>query len=441
MKRMTKVWGMLCLAGLLISLYLGVSFLVPKQGKIILTFGMFSGNQSDVPNDDCYKIIDETIKEFEKEYPNVKVKYTSGILKEDYSEWLSNQALNGALPDVFMVLPEDFTTFASIGILKNLETMLKADASLKKDAFYQGCYDAGTYKGNQYALPYESVPSLMLVNETLLEKNNISLPDNRWTWNDFYNICKKITKDTNGDGKTDQFGVYDYSWIDAIYSNGGGIFNGSGTSCNITNPSVEDAILFARNIYQLSGRQSPTSEDVDKGNIAFRPVTFSEFRTYKPYPWRINKYFDFEWDCIPLPEGPDGKNLSETETMLMGINARSEHGGLAWNFLKKLTYDEEVQQKIFQYSKGISPLKKVTDSEKTEEILKNSIGDDTTVQVSMLNQIMESAARKEKFQQYDTVIDYMDGEILRLFQEEGDFDMNLLHLKKKIDRMLKENLE
>ena len=54
---------------------------------------------------------------------------------------------------------------------------------------------------------------------------------------------------------------------------------------------------------------------------------------------------------------------------------------------------------------------------------------------------MESAARKEKFQQYDTVIDYMDGEILRLFQEEGDFDMNLLHLKKKIDRMLKENLK
>ena len=83
----------------------------------------------------------------------------------------------------------------------------------------------------------------------------------------------------------------------------------------------------------------------------------------------------------------------------------------------------------------------MTNSEKTEEILKNSIGDDTTVQVSMLNQIMESAARKEKFQQYDTVIDYMDGEILRLFQEEGDFDMNLLHLKKKIDKMLKENLE
>ena len=56
-KRMTKVWGMLCLAGLLISLYLGVSFLVPKQGKIILTFGMFSGNQSDVPNETAIRLL------------------------------------------------------------------------------------------------------------------------------------------------------------------------------------------------------------------------------------------------------------------------------------------------------------------------------------------------------------------------------------------------
>ena len=438
MKRMVKIWGSLCLAGLLISAYLGVSFVVPKQGKIVLTFGMFSGNQSDVPNDDCYKIIDETIQEFEKEYPNVEVQYVSGILKEDYSEWISNQALNGTLPDVFMILPEDFTTFASVGVLKNLDTMLKADSSLEKEEFYQGCYDAGTYRGSQYALPYESVPNLMLVNKTLLKKNHIVLPDNRWTWDDFYNICKKVTKDTNGDGKTDQFGVYDYRWVDAIYSNGGDIFNESGTSCNITNHSVEDAILFARDIYQLSGIQNPTSDDFDKGKVAFRPITFSEFRTYKPYPWKINKYFDFQWDCIPLPEGPDKESVTETETMLMGINAKSEHSAVAWNFLKKLTYDKEVQQKIFQYSKGLSPLKKVTNSAKTEQILKNSVGDDTVVQVSLLNQIMERAAKKEKFQQYDTAIDYMDGEILKLFQEEGDFDMNLLRLKKKMDRMLKE---
>ena len=203
MKKMTVWWKNLCLLGLLISVVLGISMLLPKQGKKVITFGMFSGNQSDVPNDDCYKIIDETIEEFEQEYPNVEIRYISGILKEDYSEWLSRQSLNGTLPDVFMVLPEDFTTFASVGVLKNLDTMLEADSSFREQDFYQGCYDAGEYQGHQYALPYESVPTLMLVNKTLLKKNNIVLPDNSWTWDDFYDICKKITKDIDGDGKTD----------------------------------------------------------------------------------------------------------------------------------------------------------------------------------------------------------------------------------------------
>ena len=378
----------------------------------------------------CFKNVNEYMKAY------LALSKSGNLTEDEQKQWkdllvrnltLKKRSEEKKRKDILVNSEKHLLTFNIVG---NFLDTYKIAMFLRKNGF-----DVNVSNGN---VGLTDINSYMMAYK-LLKKNNISLPDNRWTWKDFYNICKKITKDTNNDGKTDQFGVYDYSWIDAIYSNGGGIFNGSGTSCNITNPSVEDAILFARNIYQLSGRQSPTSEDFDKGNIAFRPVTFSEFRTYKPYPWRINKYFDFEWDCIPLPEGPDGKNLSETETMLMGINAKSEHGGLAWNFLKKLTYDEEVQQKIFQYSKGISPLKKVTNSEKTEEILKNSIGDDTTVQVSMLNQIMESAARKEKFQQYDTVIDYMDGEILRLFQEEGDFDMNLLHLKKKIDRMLKEN--
>ena len=356
--------------------------------------------------------------------------------------WWKNLCFFGLLISVILgisfLLPEDFTTFASVGVLKNLDTMMEADSSFREQDFYQGCYDAGEYQGHQYALPYESVPTLMLVNKTLLKKNDIVLPDNSWTWDDFYDICKKITKDIDGDGKTDQFGVYDYSWMDAIYSNGGGVFDESGTTCNITNPSVENAILFARDIYLLSGIQNPTADDFDKGQIAFRPITFSEFRTYKPYPWKINKYFDFEWDCIPLPDGPDGENMSETETMLMGINAKSEHSAIAWNFLKKLTYDERVQKKIFQYSKGISVLKNVTNSEETEQILKNSVGDDTVVQVSLLDEIMERAAKKEKFQQYDTVVDYMDGEIIKLFLEEGDFDMNLMKLKKKIDKMLKE---
>lgn len=63
--------------------------------------------------------------------------------------------------------------------------MSKSIKQFKKSNYYKGSYDAGTYKGTQYALPYESVPTLMLVNKTLLKKEHIKMPGNHWTWNDF----------------------------------------------------------------------------------------------------------------------------------------------------------------------------------------------------------------------------------------------------------------
>lgn len=50
----------------------------------------------------------------------------------------------------------------------------------------------------------------MYVNKTLLEKEHIKIPSKNWTWDEFYDICEKVTKDTNKDGKLDQFGVYDF---------------------------------------------------------------------------------------------------------------------------------------------------------------------------------------------------------------------------------------
>lgn len=438
MSKMAIWWKRLIIAGLLLSI-LAIFFVVaPKEEKVVLTFGMFAGNQWDVPDDDCYKIIDETIEEFEKKYPNVEIQYDSGILKDDYSEYISQKALNGELPDVFMVLPEDFNTFSSVGLLKDLDFLIESDAGFDVKDFYEGSYDAGEFNGSQYALPYESVPTLMFVNKTLLEREGIQIPENQWTWEDFYDICQKVTKDTDGDGRIDQFGVYDYDWKDAVYSNGGRIFDQSGTECNITAEAVENAILFTRRVRELSGYQNPTSNDFDTGKIAFRPMKFSEFRTYKPYPWKINKYFEFQWDCIRLPQGPDGKNETSMDHLLMGISSETKHDQMAWEFLKMLTYNKDTQRKLFRYSQGVSPLKSVTNSEETERILREDMGEDTVVKVQLLNEVMGQAVETQKFRSYDTVLQFLDNEIDRLMEKDDNFDENILDIKGQADDMLNE---
>ena len=34
-------------------------------------------------------------------------------------------------------------------------------------------------------------------------------------------------------------------------------------------------------------------------------MQFSQYRTYKPYPYRVSKYSTFEWDVIEMPQSSE----------------------------------------------------------------------------------------------------------------------------------------
>jgi len=104
----------------------------------------------------------------------------------------------------------------------------------------------------------------MFVNKTLLEVSGIAMPDNDWTWEDFYNICAKVT---NVDSR--QYGVYGYSWLDALYSNGASLFSEDGRSCYLTEEKVLEAIQFTKRLMELNEGYSVTSRDFDVGKVAF----------------------------------------------------------------------------------------------------------------------------------------------------------------------------
>ena len=199
--------------------------IIYQPEKITIKLGVFSGSNWDVPSGESNQIVDNAIKIFEEIHPNVKVKYESGILKEDYSSWLADKILTGDTPDVYIILEEDFSLLSSIGALKNLNSYILKDKNFDEQEYYKSVLEAGTYNGYQYALPYECDPTLMFVNKTLLQKEGIEIPNNDWTLDDFYEICQKVTRDSNNDGIIDQYGCYDYDWLDSIYSHGIQIFN------------------------------------------------------------------------------------------------------------------------------------------------------------------------------------------------------------------------
>ena len=72
-----------------LSLVLIYCLINDPSRDITLTLGLYAGSSWDVPNGGSYQVIDQAIKKFEKKYPNVHVEYKSGIIKDDYSSWLS----------------------------------------------------------------------------------------------------------------------------------------------------------------------------------------------------------------------------------------------------------------------------------------------------------------------------------------------------------------
>ncbi|MFT4007325.1 MAG: extracellular solute-binding protein [Lacrimispora sp.] len=400
---------------------------------------MFTGSNWEVASANSFKIMDKAIARFEETHPGVKIHYYSGIAKEDYSEWCARKLLEGEMPDVFMVLDSDFEKFTSLGVMKDLDELMGRDGEFHKEDFFTTALNTGRYGGRQYALPYETVPTLMFVNKSLLAKENIPMPKEDWTWEDMYEICRKITKDTDKDGLLDQFGTYNYSWRDAFYTSGGKLYGESQEQLTFTDSRVLDAVKYIKRLNDLNKGQSVTQEDFNEGGVAFMPLTFAEYRTYKTYPYRIKKYTGFQWDCITFPSGEGGKNISKVDALLMGINSRTKHERLAWEFLKQLTYTGEMQMDVYRYSQGVPALKAVAASRERANIIQEDMDEgEQVISSTLLYNVIENGIIEPKFLQYQQVMSLADGEVSKILQENKNVDSSMKIFQRTVSKYLQQ---
>jgi multiple sugar transport system substrate-binding protein len=429
----------LCMSVFLGALIAAALIYRDQHRKIVLEFGMFTGSNWDVASANSFKIIDKAVKCFEESHPNVKIHYYSGIAKEDYSEWCARKLLEGKMPDVFMVLDSDFDKFTSLGVMKDLDGLMAGDHAFHKEDFFSTALNTGRRDGRQYALPYETVPTLMFVNKSLLAKENIQMPKEDWTWEDMYEICRKVTKDTDKDGLLDQFGTYNYSWRDAFYTSGGKLYDERQEQLSFTDSRVLDAIKYIKRLNDLNQGQSVTQEDFNEGGVAFMPLTFAEYRTYKTYPYRIKKYTRFQWDCITFPAGREGENISKVDALLMGINSKAKHERLAWEFLKQLTYTEEMQMDVFLYSQGVPALKSVASSKEGANIIQEDMDEgEQVISSTLLCNVIENGIIEPRLLQYQQVMNLADGEVSKILQENKNVDSSMKIFQRTISKYLQQ---
>lgn len=130
-----------------------------------------------------YTIVDDIIKAYEKENPNVDIQ-TEILGNEQYKEKVKVLSASNELPDVGITWAAGYMKPFVEG---NMFTSL--DDIIQEDQFVAGTLDAFSVDGSSYALPLELNITPVYYNKEIFEKHNLEAPE---TYDEFLNVVKTL---------------------------------------------------------------------------------------------------------------------------------------------------------------------------------------------------------------------------------------------------------
>ena len=430
---MTKKKKLTYLFIIIILLAVGIGLWVKhtQTRERTLTIGIYTGSSWDVPSGKPYHMIDYTIKKFKKEHPHTIIKYESGIRREDYRNWLSEKIIEEQMPDLVIVPSHDFNLLASEGAFKNVGPMMSRD-KISSNEFYHSALEAGQYKKKQLALPYEANPTLMVMNKTLLSKLKLRSPNENWTPEKFYQTCHKVSHSNSG---KKYYGVTsNYNWQDAQLAYGNQLFSKDDNKLQLTSSKAHDGFSLTENLTNDVALRNVTSQLFDEGKVAFMPLGLAQYRTYTSYPYYITRDNNFRWGCTKMP-GIKGAKSTPMPTTLFAISSKAKNPGAAWQFMKLLCTDKDVQQELMKTNMGSSVLPSVVKSKKTQKILDKELIDHRNLAVKKLDVITKNGAVTPKFKDYNDKLDELDYKIQNALKA-GNLENQLFNIQSQVNQSI-----
>ncbi|WP_343246322.1 sugar ABC transporter substrate-binding protein [Diplocloster hominis] len=151
-------------------------------------------------------ILEEAIAGFEKEHPNIKIVETRTSWTDAPSQLMTSIA-GGTAPDLIMCNPSMLAQFRGIGALADMTDLVPQELldSMLPSAIQMVTTEEGKIDG----LPQEGCNWALFYRKDLFEEAGLDPEKPPKTWDEFLECAKALTKDTDGDGKIDQYG---YGW-------------------------------------------------------------------------------------------------------------------------------------------------------------------------------------------------------------------------------------
>lgn len=299
------------------------------------------------------RVNQELLDEFQRSNPGIVVVLQNAPGSQQAMAKLQTMISAGEAPDLVSLHGAYFVPLASKGALLPLDKYLAQSTELSVSDFNSRLLNLCRYNGKLYSLPrYTSVYALFY-NPDLFDAAGIPYPDQQspWNWEAYLRTAKHLTRDTDGDGITDQWGCYVDFWEARLYpwlwQNGGDIFTKDRSRCTLDSPENIEAVKFVADLLHVHRVTPETlSTERDEGLEMFGS---GKVAMYMTGPWDIQSLREMSqtqglrWAVAPLPMRKRRATMLGTENY--AICAQSRHPDETWRLFEFLM-SSEVQQKM-----------------------------------------------------------------------------------------------
>ncbi len=263
--------------------------------------------------------------------------------------------------DVVRIDIQELAAFVAEGALLDLEPFFAADPGFDAGAYFESTLAAiRDPRGHLYGLPSTFTPYVMYANLDLLEDAGIERPSPDWSWEDFHAIVRRTTRDDDGDGRPEQYGVSLTQWLQAvapwIWQNGGELLAADGGRSLLGEPAAVDALAF---LHGLLHREHLASFDASFANQlsqglfqAGRAALYGPVGYWETY--RFKSIREFRWDVLPLPRGLRAATAVAMTVYVVPRTARDPE--LAYRFLRELA-GPRYQRVLAEIGNGVPGLR------------------------------------------------------------------------------------
>ena len=309
----------------------------------------------------------DVIAAYENEQPDVDVKMIEASDRDDLIARLSTSFAGGTPPDLFLLNYRFYGQFAARDVLEPIEDRVDDSDLFEQDDFYEEAMNAFRFNDELTCLPQNISSLVVYYNKDLFQKADVALPKDGWKWDDMVAAAKKLTKDENGDGKAEVYGLgIEASLIRLapfVWSAGGDLVDNTESPKHFT-LETDEAQLALERFLQLHvvdkvtpGEEEVEAEDDETRFQNGRMAMVLSSRRSTPTFRTIQK---FDWDVAPLPQHAEQAGILHSDAYC--LTKASDNKDAAWSFME-FALGPEGAPIVAKSGRTVPSLKEVAESD------------------------------------------------------------------------------